>query len=165
MVNKESEFGKIYNVLSYDLGLNLQLPKKSDNYSYTSIETRKKIGDIHRNKVVSIETRIKLSEKGKNRIFSEESKRKMSESAKNMSQETKDKISKACKGLKQSKEHIEKRMKLINQYDLKGNFIKEWLGATTISKELNISADNITSCCRDKSKTAGGFIWKYKSPN
>ena len=34
-------------------------------------------------------------------------------------------------------------------------------GQSTAARELNISQGNISSCCRNKKKTAGGFHWRY----
>ncbi len=45
------------------------------------------------------------------------------------------------------------------QYSLDGDFIKEWKGTESIVKELGINAGDISSCCKGKQKTAGGFIW------
>ena len=54
-----------------------------------------------------------------------------------------------------------KRIK-VNQYDLYGNFIKQWESLTSASKGTNMSSNShICSCCRGERKTAGGFIWKY----
>lgn len=51
--------------------------------------------------------------------------------------------------------------KPINQYDLKGNFIKMWNYMKEASYELNINLSCICACCRGNQKTAGGFIWRY----
>jgi hypothetical protein len=54
--------------------------------------------------------------------------------------------------------------KPINQYDIEGNFIKQWDSVTTICQTLwgNMSAQsNITNCCRGKFKIRKGYIWKY----
>lgn len=52
----------------------------------------------------------------------------------------------------------------ILQFDLQGNFIKEW--ATSKQAAIGINKpngdSNIRSCCRGKIKTAYGFIWKRK---
>ena len=60
--------------------------------------------------------------------------------------------------------HIEKasnsRKKPILQYDLDGNFIREWPSATDVGKEVR---SNIGYCIRGRYKTAYGFIWKYKN--
>lgn len=55
-----------------------------------------------------------------------------------------------------------KKIKSINQYTKSGEFIREWNNASEASKELGIANENITSCCRGRIKSAGGFIWKYK---
>jgi group I intron endonuclease len=51
----------------------------------------------------------------------------------------------------------------IIQCDLNGDFLKEWDGITIAAKNLKISGGNICSCLKQKKKTAGNFIWKYKS--
>ena len=53
----------------------------------------------------------------------------------------------------------EKFKKPILQYDLNGNFIKEWPSATDVGKEAN---DNICKCLKGRQKTAYGYVWKYK---
>lgn len=56
-----------------------------------------------------------------------------------------------------------KKYKKIKQFSINGVFIKEWDCASLINKTLNISTDSISNCCNNKSKTAGGFIWKYSN--
>ena len=51
------------------------------------------------------------------------------------------------------------------QYDMEKNLIKEWIGLRVIESELKINKSNIANCCRGLAKSAGGFIWKYKSEN
>lgn len=48
------------------------------------------------------------------------------------------------------------------QYDLNGNLIKEWNSATEAGKKLGILQQSISNCRTGKTKTAGGYIWKYK---
>jgi hypothetical protein len=50
--------------------------------------------------------------------------------------------------------------KPIVQYDLKGNFIKEWIGITEAKKWLG--PGDIAGYLSGKQKQAGGFIWRYK---
>jgi group I intron endonuclease len=52
--------------------------------------------------------------------------------------------------------------KTIIQYDLNNNIIKEWNSLKSASQSLNIKIGDISSVCRGKGKTAGGFIWKFK---
>lgn len=52
----------------------------------------------------------------------------------------------------------------VYQYDLNGNFIKEWASAKEASIELNISKNGIQSNCYNpvRNKTYKGFIWSYE---
>jgi len=106
------------------------------------------------------------------------------------SEETKKKMREAKLGTKQSEDHKQKRTnklkglkrdsktrskmsssvptlkpflyKPILQYDLEGNFIKEWESATTAARFLNKQNGNIVECLKGKKKKAYGYIWKYK---
>jgi len=70
------------------------------------------------------------------------------------SKETKDKI---------SNNKLGKGIKSIFQYDLEGNFIKEWKSIRSASFKINNSkGSDITGCCKGKLKTAYGYIWRYK---
>ena len=42
------------------------------------------------------------------------------------------------------------------QYDLQGNFLKEWDNANTAAEALNLSAKGIKDCCRERQKSSGG---------
>ena len=96
---------------------------------------------------------------------------------KKLSKETKLKMSKSRKGLlagnknpmygrhetnpaygKFGKEHP--ASKKVYQYDLLGNFIKEWDCLSEVQRHLNILVTHITACCNGRQKTAGGYIWK-----
>lgn len=49
----------------------------------------------------------------------------------------------------------------VTQFDLNGNFIKDWDSIADVRRELGIG--HISECCRGKCKTSGGYIWKYKN--
>ena len=53
-----------------------------------------------------------------------------------------------------------KKSKAVLQYDLKGNFIKEFPSIREVYRETGIYS--IEKVCKGQRKTAGGFIWKYK---
>ena len=55
-----------------------------------------------------------------------------------------------------------KTIKVVLQFDLENNFIKEWCSIAEASKSLNIGSNSITTCCKGKYKSSGGFIWRYK---
>jgi group I intron endonuclease len=66
-----------------------------------------------------------------------------------------------------SKTSIERTAKKIRknilQYDLQGNFIKEWKGAPEIIKFLGKgNSNNINDCCRGKYIQTYGFVWIYR---
>lgn len=52
--------------------------------------------------------------------------------------------------------------KPINQYDLEGNFIREWDSTMDVKRELGYCQSSINSCVNGKLKTSYGYIWKYK---
>ena len=52
------------------------------------------------------------------------------------------------------------RNKPILQYDLDGNFIREWDCANDVGKEVQ---SNIVACLKGRLKSAYSYIWKYKN--
>ncbi len=64
------------------------------------------------------------------------------------------KISIANKGL---------RGKAVGQYSKVGVLIKEWPSVTEAANALKMHIESVGNAARGKTKTAGGFIWKYKS--
>jgi hypothetical protein len=83
-----------------------------------------------------------------------------------------DKISKSLKGKSKpkdfNKDNPNLKDRLINnkpiiQYDKKENFIKEWNSAKEAERYYNMSNNCINSCLRGKTKSSGGYIWKYKN--
>jgi len=67
-------------------------------------------------------------------------------------------LSKSTKG-----RNNEWNYKTILQYDLEGNFIKEWSSLKEAGNELKIQRSSISYCLLKKYKTAGGFVWQYKN--
>lgn len=61
---------------------------------------------------------------------------------------------------KNGKIAIESSKRKVNQYDIEGNFIKTWDSILQIKRKLNIDNSAISKCCKNKRKTAGGYIWK-----
>ena len=52
--------------------------------------------------------------------------------------------------------------KPILQYSKSCDFIREWKSASEVERVSGIYHGNITKCCKDKRKSAGGFVWQYK---
>ena len=73
------------------------------------------------------------------------------------------------KTLKKMSESARKRMKPISQFDLHGNWIKDFNGLAEMHDEIGLDKRGVQIVCnnwRDNtekgSKQCGGFIWKYK---
>jgi hypothetical protein len=49
------------------------------------------------------------------------------------------------------------------QYDKEGKYLNTFESLADAYRETGISDSTISSCCRNKLKTAGGFIWEYAS--
>jgi hypothetical protein len=47
----------------------------------------------------------------------------------------------------------------VYQFDIYGNFIKEYNSIANIERELNIPSSNIIACCKNKYIYAGGYVW------
>jgi hypothetical protein len=56
----------------------------------------------------------------------------------------------------------EKLSKIVYQYDLDGNFIREFKSTRSAGKILKISHTGISRCCNGVTKHAGGYIFKYQ---
>lgn len=54
------------------------------------------------------------------------------------------------------------RAKIVLQFDINNNFIKEWSCAKLAADELGLHRSGICVTCKGKTLTCGGFIWKYK---
>lgn len=52
--------------------------------------------------------------------------------------------------------------KIVQQFDLNGNFIKEYFNTQEAERILGKNKHNIQNAARGSQKTAYGFIWKYK---
>lgn len=54
-------------------------------------------------------------------------------------------------------------MKKVAQYDINDNLLNVFDSGKLASEETNISQTSISSCCKGRTKTAGGYIWKFAS--
>lgn len=136
-----------------------------------SEETRKKMSDVRIGKTLSIETKKKMSDsavKGeKHKWYGVHKYGKDSPHyGHKANDETIAKLRASHIGKVQTKETIKKRVeklkKPIIQYTKEGAFVMEWDSIKSASEELNIGNTLITKCCKHITKSAGGYIWKYK---
>lgn len=123
----------------------------------------------------NISERLKNNNFALGNKFSEESKLKISKAKINhicyKNSERGKKISKKLKGIPKSEEFKQKlkqprpnKYKSIIQYDLEGNFIREWKSLQEISIYLNKNqTTRIIGVCQGKFKSAYNFKWGYKN--
>lgn len=50
----------------------------------------------------------------------------------------------------------------IEQYTKDMAFVKEWCSTMSAARDLDIKFTSINNCLTARSKSAGGFVWKYK---
>ena len=126
-----------------------------------SEETKRKISEGTKGKSKSEQHKQKIR-----KPKTEEHKQNISKAKQNISEETKRKISESKLGKKWSEEHIKNiikgKQKPVLQYDLEGNFIKEWEGVKIAAAYLGCDPTTITANLRGKTKKGFGYIWKRK---
>ena len=100
----------------------------------------------------------------------EEHKKKLSESltGRTLSEETRKKMAESHIGMTFSEEHKKKisESKGVNgilQFSKEGEFIAEYPSIIEASRQTGCNKGNICKCCKEKLKSAGGFIWRYAS--
>jgi hypothetical protein len=137
----------------------------AQGYKHTEEYKKKmsqKLTGIKRNET----TKKKLSEIAKKRVGD-----KNPMYGRKQTEETKRKISESHKGKKLSEERIKYMRenaigkKKVNQYDLDGNFIKQWDSIKKAGRSLNIFPQNIGKVCRGQQKYAKGYVWRYADDN
>ncbi len=57
--------------------------------------------------------------------------------------------------------HNRQKRRHINQYDLNGVFISSFPSQTEAAIKVGVKQPAISLCCNGKTKTSGGYIWKY----
>jgi len=67
-----------------------------------------------------------------------------------------------CRFIEMGENSKRASVKQILQYDLQGNFIKEWSSLTEASNILNLQISNISHVLSGRLKQTGGYIWRYK---
>jgi group I intron endonuclease len=137
---KEIYWGTFYQVLNPKIGLNLRLGDGNGSWGQ---EIKDKISKARLGMKFTDEHCINISKSKIGYVYSEDRDIKIGNSQKGIPKPN--------------------TRKSVLQYDLQGNFIKEW---NSMSEALlfvnNGIGDSIGACCRNKQKTAYGFKWKYK---
>lgn len=124
--------------------------------------------------IISEESKLRISKANKGRSInkgipkSKSHKDKIGLAHKNkiISQSTRNKTSNSLKGRKQTNQEKINRAKTlfkpILQYDLEGNFIKEWESITQASQMLGVNISSISACVTGKYKSTRKYKFKFK---
>lgn len=126
-----------------------------------SEETKRKISEGCKGKKASEKTKQKMR-----KPKSEEHRAKLKAIKQNVSEETKKKISESKKGKTPNRDYkawAKTRQIPILQYDLDGNFIREWEGVKHAAKFLGCDPTTITAYMRKITKKGFGYLWKVKT--
>ena len=150
---KERELIAKYNTTDMSFGYNLEYGGIN---GFHSDETKEKISNAHKGKTFSKEHLKNLSKAHKGRNMGQNN----PNYGKKPSEETLRKMSDAKKDIYNGTGNP--NSKCVLQYDLSGNFIKEWEYISLASEELGICLSSIGQCCRGKQRKAGGYIWRFK---
>jgi group I intron endonuclease len=129
------------------------------------------------NKLVHLDTREKMRQSQLGRKHPEEVKLKIGSSqigelnhmyGKVFTEEHRNKLRQAARksGYDHSKmaEDDKPNKKEVNQYTTGWDFLKTHESISKAAEEMGVDRTTIGNCCRGKSKTSCGFIWKYKDP-
>jgi len=121
----------------------------SDGYNLTNTE----MGGYSQ-KDISDSTKLKISKKSKKRFEKEEEREKLRISNKRYenSKTEEQKIN----------DILIQNSKKVIQYDLYMNKISEFLSIRDAQRKTNVDRKNITNCCKHKTISAGGYIWRYE---
>lgn len=181
----EEELISKYNSMDRNIGYNMKsggnnkimrqevIDRIAEKNRHPSEETRRKMSIASKKRVMTSELKEKIRQSNIGKKRSEEFRQKMREVKQDISEETRRKISEAGKGRKPSELCIQKSREAmtrnkfraipIAQYELDGTFIRTWECAMDVEKEWQIKHlhSGIAGCCRNKNRSAHGFMWKY----
>lgn len=74
----------------------------------------------------------------------------------------KDYTFKNCQFIEMIENCVKEKRKAILQFDLEGNFIREWESQVTAARELRLAQANIHKVLNNQRNQTGSFNWKYK---
>jgi len=95
--------------------------------------------------------KIRSSNLGQKRTAETREKIRISKLGKPMSEVAREKAGKHCQ-------------RPVLQYNLNGEFLKEFPSVRLAAFEARVAATNISRACKDKNRTSAGFKWAYKEP-
>lgn len=154
---KERYWQEHYGVIG-NKGLNCRFTKTNDKSGFCSQETKQKMSHSQTNRIMTEEHKVNIGNSLRGGIRSQETKQKMSQSHTNriMTEETRTKMSISSK-LRPRKN------KQVIQFDVHNNIINTFPSIKEASVFYNVHPSNLRDACLGRSKTSGGYIWRYKN--
>jgi group I intron endonuclease len=144
-----------YNVAKGGLGHTGVIVQRfgSDNHFYGKTHTE--------------ETRQRISEASKGRFLGiklpEETKRKMSECKKGDKHPFKKNPEFRLRAVQHMQDLIQSNKKRVSQFTNDDVFIQEFESVKAAAESINVSPVSVTVCLKGRTKTSGGFKWKYSN--
>ena len=135
---------------------------------HTGVIVRRFGADNHfYGKTHSEETRQRISQNNKGRFLgiklSEETKRKMSECKKGDKHPLKNNPEFRLRAIQNIQNVIQSNKKSVMQFTDDDIFIQEFGSVKEAAESINVTPSSVTICLKGRSKTAGGFKWKYST--
>jgi group I intron endonuclease len=166
---RERYFQDFYNVIGEN-GLNCRLTATDDKSGFLSESSKHKLSIAKKKVVIDGEWREKFAYDWSGKNHSEETRRKMSESAKGKKKSAEHiaKLPQNQKGYKSKQRSQEFKLnqklfngksKIVYQYDKNDILINQFISAAEAKRQTGIKT--INSVVLGKTKTAGGFKWRY----
>lgn len=151
---KEVELIAYYNSNNIDFGYNMSIGGEcgSKGYKYTD-EQKRHMSEVHKGE--------KNGMYGRHHTEDAIEKNRISHLKENLSEDTIYKMSVAKKGMKRSKESIQKQIATISNKVICVDTSTVYNSAKEAGMLNNIDPSCISKVCRGKRKTAGGFHWCY----
>ena len=132
---------------------NLRYLPAKENASRKSPEGLQNISEANKKKAQDPEWQRKNAEGAKKRATDPEWRKNNAEAAKRRAADP--------EWQKNAREGAKKRAKPVDQFTLDGIFMKTWSSASDAANDLGINKGNISSCCKGRYKSAGGYIWRF----
>lgn len=161
---KEKELIKLYKTTDRSLGYNIDLGGICTG-KLLSDETKRKIGDSHRGKYTDAQIESTKHRRNPHYHHTDEIKKIIGDShrGKPLSEDHKKKLSDAHKGIKPTNLDAlrESSKKKIDKYSMDGKYIETYPSIGDAANKHGVSPASVSACCRGKTKSSAGFIWKY----
>lgn len=157
---------EIYYISLYDTfhnGYNATIGGDGISYYEHSEETKQKLKERQIEKWKDEEFRAKCAIAALGYHHTDKAKEAIRQALLSRDHSIYDKVSAKLKGRKRDNNMImraaSKRRKPVLQYDMNGNFVHEYPGAKFA---VGFERKAISSCCRGKLYSTGGYIWRFK---